>query len=136
MSSCRNTLLAIGPEIEVARFVSFTVAEETTFTEHFDTAVLCRDVGWVRLEVMSRWNPPLEVLADTSRRFPELRFAVEWEGTTGRISVLGVDLAGLTHSNWRCDVLPSGLTLLKRFEGYNGMSKSGPSSRLYRRGRP
>jgi len=53
--------------------------EETTFTEQFETGVLRREAGWVRLELISRWEPPLESLVDVSRQFPALRFAVEWE---------------------------------------------------------
>lgn len=61
---CRNTVLAVGAESEVSRFVAFAGLrpgeEGTTFAESFELGVLHREPGCVRLEVISRWVPPLE----------------------------------------------------------------------------
>lgn len=108
---CRNTLLAVGPEPEVSRFVAFAVTkagqEETTFTEQFETGVLRRETGWARIEVISRWKPPLEVLVDVSCQFPTFRFAVDWEepgdGQFGCTSIANgssevVHLDGIIHT--------------------------------------
>jgi hypothetical protein len=71
-----------GPESDVARFVEFAVRreeEDTHFTEQFETGLLHRERGRARVEVISRWKPPLEVFADVSRKIPMLTFGVKWE---------------------------------------------------------
>jgi hypothetical protein len=74
---------AVGPEADVARFVEFAVRgeeeEDTCFTEQFETGLLHRERGRAKVEVMSRWEPPLEVFANVSEQFPMLTFGIEWE---------------------------------------------------------
>lgn len=80
---CRNTILAVGAEAEISRFVNFVVTEpeveETTFTGMFETGLMYRDVGAARIEVISKWNPPLDEIVELSRDFPTLKLSLEWE---------------------------------------------------------
>ena len=80
MSNCRNTVLAVGPEHDVSRFVAFafteTGEEETTFTEQFETGVLLRGFRKTTLGIssMSGETPshgPLRVRATLELSAPE-----------------------------------------------------------------
>lgn len=82
-NNCRNTVLAVGTESDITKFLAFVVPDrggaETEFTQRFETGVLHRGIGVARIEVMSKWTTPLEEFVELTRHFPSLRFAVEWE---------------------------------------------------------
>lgn len=80
---CRNIVEAVGPDRDVARFVGFAVRrkeeQDTRFTEQFETGLLHQERGRAKVEVMSRWEPPLAVFAEVSEQYPMLTFRIEWE---------------------------------------------------------
>lgn len=86
---CRSLVLAVGDEAEISRFLEFTItepgAEETAFTESYETGVMHRYSGAVRIEVVSRSIPPLDDLVELSRELPHLKFAVKWEQPGDRL---------------------------------------------------
>lgn len=80
---CRNIVEVLGPESDVARFVAYVEQEddeqEGSLTYIAECGLLRRAPGRARYELVTKWTPPLDLLAKISRQFPLLTLQVEWE---------------------------------------------------------
>ena len=76
---CRSIVRVLGTESDVARFVAH-IDEEGEAQE--DIAECCleqRIPGRAEYELITKWTPPLDRLAEISRQFPTLTLQVEWD---------------------------------------------------------
>lgn len=82
-NGCRSIARVLGPEPDVARFVAHVEQEDEdqdgSLTQIADCYVMQRASGRAKYEVMTKYRPPLDYLAEISRQFPTLTLNIEWD---------------------------------------------------------
>ena len=80
---CRSIVRVLGPEPDVARLVAHVEQEDEdqdgSLAQIADCYVMQRASGRAKYEVMTKYRPPLDCLAEASRQFPTLTLQVEWD---------------------------------------------------------
>ena len=80
---CRSIVRVLGPEPDVARLVANIEQEdedqEGSLTQIADCFLMQRATGRAEYEVVTKYRPAIDHLAQISRQFPVLTLQVEWD---------------------------------------------------------